>query len=124
MKNLLLGEQILFFPLRDVAQQGSKNAKLILLKIYPFSLSTDRNLLKPVLPGLLLATLLKQMIFLISPSWWCISRAIKHNHNTDDLCPQITVLKTIISILMHFFIHSPLICSTFHNVNSDLTNEN
>ena len=29
---------------------------LILLKIYPFSLSTDGNLLKPVLPGLLLAT--------------------------------------------------------------------
>ena len=37
-------------------ENGSKNAKLILLKIYPFSLSTDGNLLKPVLPGLLLAT--------------------------------------------------------------------
>ena len=38
---------------------GGKNAKLILLKIYPFNLCADGNRLKPVLPGFHLSTLLK-----------------------------------------------------------------
>ena len=36
-------------------EKGGKNGKLILLKIFPFSLSTDGNMLKHVLQGLLLA---------------------------------------------------------------------
>ena len=40
-------------------ERGGKNAKLILLKIYPFNLCADGNKLKPVLPSLHLSTLLK-----------------------------------------------------------------